>query len=90
MVCKTEGIAGKSLVEFFLSSDGGRTVRDIVLQEEDTSEWTSAWLDVFPHFMKAIGQLLWPIGNHTTLMEFLMERFQPAAIQGYVRLQQNW
>jgi hypothetical protein len=40
--------------------------------------------------MKAIGQLLWPIGNHMTFMEFLMERFQPLAVQGYVRLQQNW
>lgn len=70
--------------------DGGTAVREIVLQEEDASDWTSPWLDVFPHFMKAIGQLLWPIGNHTTFMEFLMERFQPSAIQGYVRLQQNW
>lgn len=80
----------KSLVELFLSLDGGQAVREMVLQEEDAAEWTSSWLDVFPHFMKAIGQLLWPIGNHMTFMEFLMERFQPLAIQGYVRLQQNW
>ncbi|KZS06139.1 Nuclear pore complex protein Nup160 [Daphnia magna] len=80
----------KSLVELFLSLDGGRAVREMVLQEEDASEWTSSWLDVFPHFMKAIGQLLWPIGNHVTFMEFLMERFQPLAVQGYVRLQQSW
>lgn len=77
-------------MELFLSLDGGRAVRDMVLQEDDASEWTSSWLDVFPHFMKAIGQLLWPIGNHMTFMEFLMERFQPSAIQGYVRLQQSW
>ena len=80
----------KSLVELFLSLDGGQAVRAIVLQEEDAAEWMSSWLDVFPHFVKAIGQLLWPIGNHTTFMEFLMERFQPSAVQGYVRLQQSW
>lgn len=77
-------------MELFLSLDGGRVVRELILQEEDVSDWTSAWLDVFPRFMKSIGQLLWPIGEHMTFMEFLMERFQPAAIQGYVRLQQSW
>ena len=62
----------------------------MVLLDEEVSDVQSTWLDGFPLFMKAVGQLLWPIGNHTTFMEFLMERFQPSAIQGYVRLQQNW
>lgn len=80
----------KTLVELFITLDGGQAARGIVLQEEDMEEWTSPWIDAFPRFVKAIGQLLWPIGNHTTFMEFLMERFQPSAVQGYVRLQQNW
>lgn len=79
----------KSLVELFLALEGGQAVRAMVIQEDD-SEWISPWLDVFPLFMKSIGQLLWSMGNHTAFMEFLMERYQPAAIQGYVRLQQNW
>ena len=65
-------------------------MRAMVLQDEDVSDVQSSWIDGFPLFMKAVGQLLWPIGNHTTFMEFLMERFQPSAIQGYVRLPQNW
>jgi len=80
----------KTLVELFITLDGGQAARGIVLQEEDMEEWTSPWIDAFPRFVKAIGQLLWPIGNHTTFMEFLIERFQPSAVQGYVRLQQNW
>lgn len=79
----------KSLVELFLALEGGQAVRAMVIQEDD-SEWISPWLDVFPLFMKSIGQRLWSMGNHTAFMEFLMERYQPAAIQGYVRLQQNW
>jgi hypothetical protein len=80
----------KNLVELFLLLDGGQATRQIVLQEEDMPSWTSPWLDAFPNFVKAVGQLLWPIGNHVTFMEFLMERFQPLAVQGYVRLLQNW
>lgn len=80
----------KRLVELFLSLEGGAAVRSMVLLDEEVSDVQSTWLDGFPLFMKAVGQLLWPIGNHTTFMEFLMERFQPSAIQGYVRLQQNW
>lgn len=79
----------RSLVELFLALEGGQAVRAMVM-EEDEAEWSSPWLDVFPLFMKSIGQLLWSMGNHTTFMEFLMERFQPSAVQGYVRLQQNW
>lgn len=64
--------------------------RRMVVQDEDMAEWRSPWLDAFPNLVKAVGQLLWPIGNHVTFMEFLLERFQSLAVQGYVRLLQNW